>query len=89
MKTLRELDNAALAKAKARAAELCGDSSDYFGISENEIIAVQADFQFGEKYRQMYAILQVLEEYLKFDSLDGKMERQPLRKKLKEMLEAL
>ena len=89
MKTLRQLDNEAMELAKARATELCGEEDNYFGITKNEIVAMQANARFGDKYREMYGILKVLEEYLKFGSSDGQQERQPLRKKLKEMLEAL
>lgn len=58
-------------------------------LTENEFSSFSASIQFGEKFREMYNILTVLEEYLKYNSTDGKSERQPLRKKLKEMLEKL
>ena len=89
MRTLRELDDEAMKLAKAKADELCGEDDNYLGITKNEVIAMQANARFAEKYREMYAILQVLDEYLQYGSLDGKVERQPLSKKLKEMLAAL
>lgn len=89
MRTLRQIDNAIIDASKARAAEVLLNSATAAIISENEIVALQANVRYGDKYREMYGILTVLEEYLKFGSLDGKMERQPLRKQLKEMLEKL
>lgn len=86
---MRDLENEALTKAKARAEELCGTEMNYFGITKNEIIAVQSNLRFGEKYVEMYSILKVLDEYLKLSSTDGAAERQSLRNKLKEMLEVL
>ena len=64
MRTLRELDNEVMAKSKARAKELCGADNNYFGISENEIVAMQANAHFGDKYREMFHLLEDVEEYL-------------------------
>jgi hypothetical protein len=64
MRTLRELDNAALAKAKTRAKELCGEDTNYFGITFNEIVAMQVNSHFGDKYREMHALLRDVEVYL-------------------------
>lgn len=86
MRTLKEIDEDVAAKAQSRAKTL---SSPFFPFTENEIILVNSEMQYGDKYREMYAILQTLNEYLSFASLDGKEERQVLRKKLKEMLDNL
>ncbi len=64
MRTLRQLDNEAMDKAKARARELCGTENNYFGITENEIIAMQANAHFGDKYREMFHLLEEVEKFL-------------------------
>lgn len=89
MRTLRQIDNAIIDASKARAAEVLLNSATAAIISENEIVALQANVRYDDKYREMYGILTVLEEYLKFNSCDGNIGRRPLRKKLKDMLEAL
>ncbi len=89
MRTLRELDNAIMDASKARVAELRLNRMVASIMSENEAIALQSNVRFGDKYREMYSILKVLEEYLKFNSCDGNIGRVALRKKLKEMLETL
>jgi hypothetical protein len=75
--------------SKARVAELRLNRMVASIMSENEAIALQSNVRFGDKYREMYSILKVLEEYLKFNSCDGNIGRVALRKKLKEMLETL
>jgi hypothetical protein len=87
MRTLAQLDAEIEEKAKTAAADLANNPANI--MTESEIVYFQTNARFCMKYREMYSILQTLEEYLKYNSLDGKQERQPLRKKLKEMLEAL
>lgn len=88
MRTLKEIDAEVAEKSRARVEELSKDPVCKI-MTPQEIMTGQCEARFGDKYREMYSILQTLEEYLKYNSLDGKQERQPLRKKLKEMLEAL
>ncbi len=76
-------------ESKARVEEIRQNQLTASIITENEAIALQANIRFGDKYREMYGILQVLEEYLKFNSCDGNIARVPLREKLKDMLDAL
>ncbi len=68
MRTLRQLDNEVMKLAKNRAEELCGESDNYFGVSKNEIIALQASLRFGDKYREMHAILKDVEKFLAADA---------------------
>jgi len=88
MRTLAEIDKDILAKANAVAAN---HSENPPFMSSGEVAWLNSEMQFGEKYREMYGILQVLEEYLKINSIppDGELERQSFRKKLKEMLNNL
>lgn len=65
MRTMRQIENEAITKAKARAAELCGQEDNYFGITRNEIIAMQTNARLGEKFWEMFALLRDAEAYLK------------------------
>ena len=82
MRTLKQIDDSIAAETKRRAEE----QESIFGENNGLFIG---EMLFGEKYREMYSILQVLEEYLKYNSTDGRTERQSLREKMKKMLEDL
>lgn len=64
MRTLRQIDNDVFGAAKARAAELV-DTPTGDLMTENEIIAIQAQIRYGDLYHDMYHTLAAVEEYLK------------------------
>ena len=68
---------------------LCGDPIFRDTNTVAPLAGIYKDTLVAEKLIEMYSIFQTLEEYLKYNSLDGKQERQPLRKKLQEMLNNL
>ena len=89
MKTLKEIDEQIVKESREAVDTLLSTPDTPIVLSEEDAFWLQQETRFGEKYRQMYAILEVLEQYLAMSSTDGRPERQPLRKQLKEMLEKI
>jgi len=88
MRTMRQIENEALAQAKARAEELCGESPVYFGITKNEIIAFQVNLRFGEKCVEMHKLLVEVEKFLNnpFNGPDGGWDQDTARKDLRKKI---
>jgi hypothetical protein len=57
--------------------------------SEAEVCLINASMRRLDKMEEMYNILTMLESYLQRPSLDGRPDRQEIRKKLKESLDSL
>jgi hypothetical protein len=77
-----------LEQSKVRAKELA-ESEMLQVMREDEIVVAQYNARVSKKVGEMIAILTVLDNYLKYNSIDGRAERQPLRKELRQMLDAL
>lgn len=88
MRTLSAIDDEIQVRSIERASELVNELSGNV-MTELEIVNAQSVARHADKYREMYAILLVLEEYLQYGSMDGRMERQALRNKLKTLIDAL
>jgi len=58
-------------------------------MTRDDVVMFNSSARRLDKMEEMYKILTVLESYLQRPSLDGRMDRQDLRNKLKEMLDSL
>jgi len=87
---MRQLEEI-LAQCRSEAGEHYEKHIDTFqGIaSRAEVVMFNSSVRRLDKMEEMYNILMILESYLQRPSLDGRTDRQDMRKKLKEMLDKL
>jgi DNA integrity scanning protein DisA with diadenylate cyclase activity len=80
-----------LAQCRTEAGEHYETHLDKFQnfLSRDEVVTLNSSFRRLDKLEEMYKILTILESYLERPSLDGRMDRQDLRKQLNEMLDNL
>jgi hypothetical protein len=86
MRTLQEIDDA-IFKAAEKAAE-----NDNIAMTPEEVIRFHSELAYGDKYREMYALLKEVERYLEYDPFathDGVWRETYWKKKLKGMINAL
>ena len=58
-------------------------------VTNAELQAFYRQHVVNEKFMELWETIELLNTYLQLPSLDGKMERQELRKKLREMIDKI
>lgn len=90
MRTLKEIDEDVNRQALARATELVNTGMSPV-LDFDDIWLLQLNARFDDKYREMHAALQAVEEFLnrKFNGPDGGWDEASAKDNLKKLLEAV
>jgi hypothetical protein len=85
MRTLKEIDMAIFKRVKAQA-EMGSPV-----LTPQEAVSFYSDMEFGDKYREMYAILKALEEFLNktFEGWSAGCDENDAKANLKKLLDKL
>jgi hypothetical protein len=57
--------------------------------TQRELAELYRQIVVGDKFVQLWDIVNLLDSYLQMPSLDGRMDRQEMRKKLREMIDKI